>query len=120
MALWFVLGLMTLAAAFAVLWPLGRAATGRAAGSETAIYRDQLTEVYPMPANNRQGSAAPDRPQAIRRPITLRYGPSVRLTDPPGSISPTPIGELCVQRRPAHTRRRDLARRRRSATVHPL
>jgi hypothetical protein len=38
-----------------------------------------------MPANNRQGSATPDRPQAIRRPITLRYGPSVRLTDLPGA-----------------------------------
>ena len=45
MALWFVLGLMTLAAAFAVLWPLGRAPSRRAAGSETAIYRDQLAEV---------------------------------------------------------------------------
>jgi len=45
MALWFVLGLMTLAAAFAVLWPLSRAPSPRAAGSEMAIYRDQLAEV---------------------------------------------------------------------------
>ena len=45
MALWFVLGLMTLVAAFAVLWPLSRAPSSEAAGSEIAIYRDQLAEV---------------------------------------------------------------------------
>ena len=46
MTLWFVFALMTVAAIFAVLWPLGRA--GRAqdnAGSEAAVYKDQLTEV---------------------------------------------------------------------------
>jgi cytochrome c-type biogenesis protein CcmH len=45
MALWFVLGVMTMIAAFAVLWPLGRSAIDRAGGSEVAIYRDQLAEV---------------------------------------------------------------------------
>jgi cytochrome c-type biogenesis protein CcmH len=45
MALCFVLGLMTLAAAFAVLWPLGRAPLRWIAGSEPAIYRDQLAEI---------------------------------------------------------------------------
>jgi cytochrome c-type biogenesis protein CcmH len=46
MALWFVLALMTVAAAFAVLLPLGRArvATGPAT-SEIDIYRDQLDEI---------------------------------------------------------------------------
>ncbi|OYU88067.1 MAG: c-type cytochrome biogenesis protein CcmI [Bradyrhizobiaceae bacterium PARB1] len=44
MALWFVFALMTAAATFAVLWPLGRkgAATG---GTEVAVYKDQLAEV---------------------------------------------------------------------------
>ncbi|MFZ5733467.1 MAG: c-type cytochrome biogenesis protein CcmI [Pseudomonadota bacterium] len=45
MALWFVLGLMTVAAAFAVLWPLSRSAAATNAGSELAVYRDQLAEV---------------------------------------------------------------------------
>lgn len=45
MSLWFVLGLMTVIAAFAVLWPLGRAAVPPAAGDEAAIYRDQLAEI---------------------------------------------------------------------------
>src|SRR6185437_11865275 len=44
MALWFVFALMTAAAIFAVLWPLGRRATVRA-GSDVAVYRDQLDEI---------------------------------------------------------------------------
>jgi len=44
MSLWFVLALMTAAAIFAVLWPLGRTAHLRS-GDETAIYKDQLAEV---------------------------------------------------------------------------
>ena len=44
MALWFVFALMTAAATFAVLLPLGRksATTG---GTEVAVYKDQLAEV---------------------------------------------------------------------------
>ena len=45
MTLWFVLALMTAAAVFAVLWPLGqRNASGRG-GSESVVYKDQLAEV---------------------------------------------------------------------------
>ncbi|MES1148325.1 MAG: c-type cytochrome biogenesis protein CcmI, partial [Bradyrhizobium guangdongense] len=50
MTLWFVFALMTVAAIFAVLWPLGRG--NRAAnqslegqGSETIVYKDQLAEI---------------------------------------------------------------------------
>lgn len=45
MTLWFVLALMTAAAIFAVLWPLGRARAGRAASGDVAVYRDQLAEI---------------------------------------------------------------------------
>src|SRR3569832_1238932 len=45
MTLWFVFALMTAAAVFAVLWPLGRAAKPQMDGSETAVYRDQLAEI---------------------------------------------------------------------------
>jgi cytochrome c-type biogenesis protein CcmH len=44
MTLWFVLALMTAAAAFAVLWPLGRR-TALRGGSDVAVYRDQLDEI---------------------------------------------------------------------------
>ena len=45
MTLWFVFALMTVAAIFAVLWPLGRASRGQDQGSEVAVYKDQLAEV---------------------------------------------------------------------------
>jgi cytochrome c-type biogenesis protein CcmH len=45
MTLWFVFALMTAAAIFAVLWPLGRGSRTPADGSEGAVYRDQLAEL---------------------------------------------------------------------------
>jgi cytochrome c-type biogenesis protein CcmH len=42
---WFVFALMTVAAVFAVLWPLGRRYQLRADGTEVAVYRDQLAEI---------------------------------------------------------------------------
>src|SRR5947209_7794041 len=50
MTLWFVFALMTVAAIFAVLWPLGRGAGAQRQdsenqGSEVAVYKDQLAEV---------------------------------------------------------------------------
>jgi cytochrome c-type biogenesis protein CcmH len=45
MNLWFVFALMTVAAVFAVLWPLGRRATRQTGGSEETVYRDQLAEI---------------------------------------------------------------------------
>lgn len=44
MALWLVFALMTAAAIFAVLWPLARGHDVEA-GSELAVYRDQLEEI---------------------------------------------------------------------------
>jgi cytochrome c-type biogenesis protein CcmH len=45
MTLWFVFALMTVAAIFAVLWPLGRGVRPQRDGSEAVVYRDQLAEV---------------------------------------------------------------------------
>ena len=45
MNLWFVFALMTAAAVFAVLWPLGRRSQLQTGGTEAAVYRDQLAEV---------------------------------------------------------------------------
>jgi cytochrome c-type biogenesis protein CcmH len=45
MTLWFVFALMTAAAIFAVLWPLGRAGRPHNDGSEATVYKDQLAEV---------------------------------------------------------------------------
>ena len=45
MTLWLLFGLMTAAAIFAVLWPLGRKRAPHGAGNDIAVYRDQLDEV---------------------------------------------------------------------------
>ena len=44
MSLWLVFALMTVAAMFAVLWPLSRRG-GERGGSEAEVYRDQLDEI---------------------------------------------------------------------------
>ncbi len=45
MTLWFVFALMTVAAIFAVLWPLSRSTAPLRSGSEAVVYRDQLAEI---------------------------------------------------------------------------
>lgn len=45
MTLWFVFALMTVAAVFAVLWPLGRGTPAAPGGSEANVYKDQLAEI---------------------------------------------------------------------------
>jgi cytochrome c-type biogenesis protein CcmH len=45
MTLWLLFGLMTAAAIFAVLWPLGRVRAPQGAGNDIAVYRDQLEEI---------------------------------------------------------------------------
>ena len=45
MTLWFVLALMTAAAIFAVLWPLGRHVAARKDDPDVLMYRDQLDEI---------------------------------------------------------------------------
>ncbi len=46
MTLWLIFGLMTAAAIFAVLWPLGRdPRAARGGGSDILVYKDQLREI---------------------------------------------------------------------------
>jgi cytochrome c-type biogenesis protein CcmH len=45
MMLWFVFALMTVAAIFAVLWPLSSVSRPQHDGSEAVVYRDQLDEL---------------------------------------------------------------------------
>jgi cytochrome c-type biogenesis protein CcmH len=45
MTLWIIFAVMTAAAAFAVLWPLGRKPNDSVAGSDRLVYQDQLKEV---------------------------------------------------------------------------
>ncbi|MDU0957241.1 MAG: c-type cytochrome biogenesis protein CcmI, partial [Bradyrhizobium sp.] len=45
MTLWFVFAVMTAAAIFAVLLPLGLGARAASDGREVAVYKDQLAEI---------------------------------------------------------------------------
>jgi cytochrome c-type biogenesis protein CcmH len=70
MTLWFVLALMTAAAVFAVLWPLGQRAPAPA-GSDIEVYRDQLAEIDRDRANGLigEGEAEAARVEVSRRLI---------------------------------------------------
>jgi cytochrome c-type biogenesis protein CcmH len=71
MTLWFAFALMTAAAIFAVLWPLGRRGAG-SGGSDLAVYRDQLDEIVRDRAQGRIGEAEAEaaKIEVSRRLIT--------------------------------------------------
>jgi cytochrome c-type biogenesis protein CcmH len=86
MTLWFVFALMTAAAIFAVLWPLGRRGRPQNDGSETTVYRDQLSEVDRDLAAGLIGSSEAD---AARVEISRRLLASADdRRDPPAASSP--------------------------------
>ena len=60
MALWFPLALMTAAAVFVVLWPLGRARLATNSGGDLAVYRDQMRELERDRSAGLIGSAEAD------------------------------------------------------------
>jgi cytochrome c-type biogenesis protein CcmH len=68
MNVWFVFALMTAAAIFAVLWPLARRSAAPA-GSDVAVYRDQLDEVERDRAGGRIGDS---EAQAARVEVSRR------------------------------------------------
>lgn len=69
MSLWFVLALMTAAATFAVLWPLGRRSAVSGAGADIAVYRDQLAE---LERHGRAGLIAGAEAEAARVEVGRR------------------------------------------------
>ena len=69
MTLWFVFALMTAAAIFAVLWPLGRGIQSAAGGTESTVYKDQLTEIG---RDAEAGLIAPNEADAARVEISRR------------------------------------------------
>jgi cytochrome c-type biogenesis protein CcmH len=74
MTLWFVFALMTVAAIFAVLWPLSRGGRPQSEGSEAAVYKDQLSEIDRDVASGLIGSAEAEaaRVEISRRLLAAR------------------------------------------------
>ena len=69
MTLWFLLAMMTGAAVFAVLWPLGRRPAAASAGHDVRVYRDQLEEVARDQAYGRIGK---EEAEAARIEVSRR------------------------------------------------
>lgn len=69
MTLWFILGIMTVAALGAVIWPLARARASQSPASDLAVYRDQLEEIERDRADGRIGH---DEFEAARVEVSRR------------------------------------------------
>src|SRR5882762_8922174 len=69
MTLWFILAIMTAAALGAVTWPFARVRTVSSAGSDLAVYRDQLEEIERDRADGRIGH---DEFEAARVEVSRR------------------------------------------------
>src|SRR5215470_10637673 len=90
MTLWLVFALMTAAAVAAVLWPLGRGGLARApAGSDVAVYQDQLAEIERDRAAGRiaEREAEAARIEVSRRLLAAADASPTR--DPEPTPSPT-------------------------------
>jgi cytochrome c-type biogenesis protein CcmH len=84
MNLWFVFALMTVAAVFAVLWPLGRRYPSEVGGSEASVYRDQLAEIARDLAGGQIGAA---EAEAARVEISRRL---LAAADPRADVAAGP------------------------------
>ncbi|MGN6463567.1 MAG: c-type cytochrome biogenesis protein CcmI [Pseudolabrys sp.] len=93
MTLWFVFALMTAAAVFAVLWPLGRRRGAAATGNDVAVYRDQLAEIDRDAAS---GLILPADAETARIEISRRL---LRAAD--RDQEPAPVSGSTVRRRVA-------------------
>ena len=92
MTLWFVFALMTAAAIFAVLWPLGQTANAQA-GSDLAVYRDQLDEIERDRVAGRIGTA---ESEAARVEVSRRL---IAAADAAEFTHALPIGSPLWRRR---------------------
>ncbi|UGA45629.1 c-type cytochrome biogenesis protein CcmI [Bradyrhizobium quebecense] len=88
MTLWFVFALMTVAAIFAVLWPLSRRGRADTGGSEVVVYRDQLAEIDRDMAAGIIGAAEADAARIeISRRLLAAADQSEHEAPVPGSLS---------------------------------
>jgi cytochrome c-type biogenesis protein CcmH len=85
MTLWFILGIMTATALGAVIWPLARSRAVVPAGSDLAVYRDQLEEIERDRADGRIGH---EEFEAARVEVSRRLLGAVAST----AVEATPRG----------------------------
>jgi cytochrome c-type biogenesis protein CcmH len=85
---WFVFALMTVAAVFAVLWPLGRRYQAQVGGTEQSVYRDQLAEIDRDLAGGLIGAAEAEqaRVEISRRLLAATNADTVPFAPPSTSL----------------------------------
>jgi cytochrome c-type biogenesis protein CcmH len=93
MILWVIFALMTAAAIFAVVWPLGRAPRESGGGTDVAVYRDQLREIDSDRANGLIGEA---EAEAARVEISRRL---LAAAEPPAAAGAVEAGVRGTQPR---------------------
>lgn len=86
MLLWVLFALMTAAAIFAVLWPLAQTGEMKA-GSDLAVYRDQLEEIE---RDRKAGRIGEPEAQAARVEVSRRLISAADAADATPSLSITP------------------------------
>jgi cytochrome c-type biogenesis protein CcmH len=96
MILWVIFALMTAAAIFAVVWPLGRAPRASGGGSDLAVYKDQLKEIDSDRASGLIGEA---EAEAARLEISRRL--LAAAEPPPGAGNAATGSRKSERRRPA-------------------
>lgn len=82
MILWCVFALMTAAAIFAVVWPLGRNGQKTAGGSDIVVYKDQLQEIDRDRADGLIGEA---EAEAARLEVSRRLLAAAEQVEPAAS-----------------------------------
>jgi cytochrome c-type biogenesis protein CcmH len=90
MILWVIFALMTAAAIFAVLWPLGRGPRAQGGGSDLLVYKDQLKEIDSDRASGLIGEAEAEaaRLEVSRRLLAAAEPPPVPASAPAGAYKP--------------------------------
>jgi cytochrome c-type biogenesis protein CcmH len=94
MVLWVIFALMTAAAIFAVLWPLGRGPRRPRGGSDLLVYKDQLKEIDSDRASGLIGEA---EAEAARLEVSRRL---LAAAEPP----PLPASAVAPARKPERRR----------------
>ena len=98
MILWVIFALMTAAAIFAVVWPLGRAPRASGGGTDVAVYKDQLREIDSDRANGLIGEAEAEaaRVEISRRLLAAAEPPAAAGTADGGRTQPRRIAAIAA------------------------
>jgi len=86
MILWCIFAVMTAAAVFAVLWPLGRHVQKSGGGSELAVYKDQLEEID---RDRAAGLIGDTEAEAARLEVSRRLLAAAETQQPAASTAAT-------------------------------